>query len=98
MTGALVSVVLQVLDLYKWVVIAAVIASWLINFNVINSHNQFVRMVVTTLYALTEPVFRAVRRVIPAFGGLDLSPIVVLLLIFFLSEWIFRAFVLGQPF
>lgn len=98
MTGALVSVVLQVLELYQWVVIGAVISSWLINFSVINAHNQFVGMVVAALYALTEPVFRAIRRVVPTFGGLDLSPIIVLLLIYFARMWIINAFILGRPF
>ena len=92
MIGALVDVLLVILDIYTWIIIAAVIASWLVNFNVINTRNQFVRMVVTALYALTEPVFAQVRRVIPAFGGLDLSPIIVLLLIFFLERLLVRLY------
>jgi YggT family protein len=75
----------EVLEIYKWFVIAAVIVSWLAAFNVINEHNNFVRTALRILYNLTEPVFRPVRRVIPTIGGLDLSPIVVLVAIWFLQ-------------
>ena len=71
------------LEFYWWVVIAAVIVSWLIAFNVINTHNNFVRTILRFLDALTEPVFRQVRRLIPPMGGLDLSPLVVLIAIWF---------------
>jgi YggT family protein len=73
--------ILQILDLYEWVVIAAVIMSWLVAFNVINERNNFVRTLLRILVTLTEPVFRQIRRVIPPIGGLDLSPIVVFVLI-----------------
>ena len=79
------------LALYWYVVIAAVIVSWLIAFNVINTYNQFVRSLLRTLSALTEPVFRQVRRVIPPIGGLDLSPLVVMVFIgwlrFYVIPW-----------
>jgi YggT family protein len=88
MTGAVPAVLFQVLQLYSYIVLAAVIASWLVNFGIINIHNQFARAIVNALYSLTEPVFRQVRRVIPAFGGLDLSPLIVLLVIYFLMNWI----------
>jgi YggT family protein len=71
------------LEIYTWVVLAAVVVSWLAAFNVINEHNNFVRTALRVLYNLTEPVFRPVRRVIPPVGGLDLSPIVVLVAIWF---------------
>ena len=73
------------LGLYTFVIIAAVVSSWLIAFGVLNSSNQFVRQVVRALYALTEPAFRLVRKVIPPIGGLDLSPIVVLIAVRFLN-------------
>lgn len=74
-----------VLGLYTFVIIAAVVASWLIAFGVLNTSNQFVRQIVQVLDALTEPLFRRVRRVIPPIGGLDLSPIIVLIGIQFLG-------------
>lgn len=78
------ALLMLILDLYYWVVIIAVIVSWLIAFNVINTYNNFVRRLVMTIGALTEPVFRQVRRVIPPFGGLDLSPLIVLVGIWFI--------------
>jgi YggT family protein len=77
--------VLRLIDLYTWVVIVAVVMSWLVAFGVINTFNPFARSVVQFLDAVTEPVFRQVRRVIPPIGGLDLSPLIVLILLEFLS-------------
>ena len=68
-----------VLGLYTFVIIAAVASSWLIAFGVLNTQNQLVRQIVHVLNALTDPLFRRVRKVIPPIGGLDLSPIVVLI-------------------
>ena len=70
-----------VLWLYTTVVIAAVIASWLVAFGVLNMSNPLARQLVQILDGLTEPLFRRVRRVIPPIGGLDLSPIIVLIAI-----------------
>ena len=72
---------IELLEIYKWIVIAAVIVSWLIVFNVINTYNNFVRSLLHMLSALTEPVFRRVRKFLPPMGGLDLSPIVVFVII-----------------
>ena len=91
-------IIYEILDLYKWVIIAAVIVSWLIAFNVINTHNNFVRSLLRILYALTEPVFRAIRRVIPPIGGLDLSPLVVFLIIAALQYTMFWGPVLATGF
>lgn len=77
--------ILKILDVYYWVVIASVIASWLVAFGVINLYNNFVRSVVRVLDTLTEPVFSHVRRVLPPIAGLDLSPLVVLFAIWFLQ-------------
>jgi len=82
-------VLYQVLELYKWIVLAAVIASWLIAFNVINPHNNIVRSLLRMLFALTEPVFRQIRRLIPPMGGLDLSPLVVFFIIMGLQYTIY---------
>jgi len=72
---------IELLEIYKWIVIAAVIVSWLIVFNVINTYNNFVRSLLHMLSALTEPVFRRVRKILPPMGGLDLSPIIVFVII-----------------
>lgn len=65
-------------ELYIVVVIAAVVVSWLVAFGVLNTYNQFARSVIRALDALTEPVFRQIRRIIPPLGGLDLSPLIVI--------------------
>jgi YggT family protein len=71
--------IVEIINLYIYVILAAVIASWLIAFNVVNIRNEAVRAIVRVIDALTDPVFRLVRRVIPPIGGLDLSPMIVLL-------------------
>ncbi|ALV26961.1 YggT family protein [Pannonibacter phragmitetus] len=80
------NVVMLVLQLYTYVIIASAIFSWLYAFNVVNMSNQFVATIGQTLYALTEPLLRPIRRVVPSVGGLDLSAIVLLLLIFLLQN------------
>lgn len=76
------------LDFYKWVVIVNVVLSWLVSFNVINTSNQFVYMIMDVTHRLTEPVYRRIRSVMPNLGGIDLSPVVVLLGILFLQSLI----------
>ena len=83
---ALLDVVLLILNLYTWIIIASAVFSWLFAFNVINSRNQFVSMIGQALYNLTEPLLRPIRRYVPSMGGLDLSPIVLLLGIFLLQR------------
>jgi YggT family protein len=75
---------LQILNIYWWIVIAAVVVSWLVAFGVINTYHRFVRALVQGLDALTDPLFRQVRRIIPPLGGLDISPLIVLIAIQFL--------------
>ena len=88
MIGALREVLFVVLNLYWYVVIAAVIASWLVGFGIINAYNPIARSILQALHSLTEPVFGPIRRVIPALGGLDLSPLIVLLILTFLLSWL----------
>jgi YggT family protein len=76
---AILDVVLIALDLYVWVIIISAIFSWLHAFNIINPGNQFVSMIGQALYNLTEPVLRPIRNFLPNLGGLDLSPIVLIL-------------------
>lgn len=73
-----------VLNLFVWALIISIVMSWLVHFNVINPHNQFVSMVGTFLYKLTEPVLAPIRRVMPDLGGIDISPIIVVLIIMFI--------------
>ena len=83
---AVLEIVLIVLDLYVWLLIASAILSWLIAFNVVNTRNQFVASIAEFLYRITEPVLGPIRRTLPSLGGLDISPIVLILIIMFLQR------------
>lgn len=84
----LLEVVIILLNIYWWIVIIAVIMSWLIAFNVVNTRNQIVGMIAEFLYKLTEPVFRPIRNFLPSIGGIDFSPLIVLLIIYVLERYI----------
>ena len=83
---AVLDIVLILLQIYSWVMIAMIIMSWLIAFNVVNTRNEFVSIIWRTLNQLTEPVLRPIRRMLPNFSGLDISPIMVVLPIFFIER------------
>lgn len=73
------------LTIYVWILIASAVMSWLIAFNVINPYNQVVRTVGEFLYRITEPVLRPIRNILPNLGGIDISPVIVILIIFFIQ-------------
>jgi YggT family protein len=79
--NTIIQILLYLLTILWWIIIIQAVLSWLIAFNVINTHNDFVRNVWTTLERITDPIYRPIRRILPDFGALDLSPIVVLVLI-----------------
>lgn len=81
-------ILLQVL---MWIIIIQAILSWLVVFNVINTHNDFVRSFFNALDRMTRPLYRPIRRILPDFGGLDFSPIVVLLIIIVLDRLLLGA-------
>lgn len=83
---AVLDVILLVLQLYTYVIIIVAIMSWLVAFNVINVYNNVVRVIWDGLNALTEPLLRPIRNILPNFNGLDLSPLVLLLIIFLLQD------------
>lgn len=87
---AVLDVVLLALQLYTWVVIIQAVLSWLVAFNVVNMRNDFVRAIGNGLYQLTEPVLRPIRNVLPNLGGIDVSPVILLLGIFFIENVIVR--------
>jgi YggT family protein len=74
------------LTLYTYLIIAAAVMSWLIAFNVINPRNPFVVMVGEFLYRVTEPLLRPIRNMLPNLGGIDISPIILILIIFFIQS------------
>jgi YggT family protein len=82
---ALFIVIYEALELYKWLVIAWVVMSWLIAFNVINTRNQFAQRVAEFLFRITEPALRPIQRVMPNLGSIDISPVVLFFVIYFLQ-------------
>ena len=78
---ALFGVVDLLLTVLRWIIIIQAILSWLVAFNVINTHNDFVRTFLGALDRITEPLYRPIRRILPDFGGLDFSPLIALLII-----------------
>ena len=83
---ALLDVILIVLQLYIWLLIAAAVLSWLIAFNVVNARNQFVATVGQFLYRITEPALRPIRNMMPNLGGIDLSPVILVLIIILIER------------
>jgi YggT family protein len=82
----LIGFLVLVIDLYIWVVIIGAVLSWLIAFNVLNTHNRFVYQIVDMLYRVTEPALRPIRRVIPNLGGIDISPVILILFLIFIRD------------
>ena len=93
MTNPILALILQILQIYEWVVIATVILSWLVAFNVVNMGNNFVRQIGYILARLTEPLLEPIRRSLPVMGGMDLSPVILLLGLWFVRYTLVWAFV-----
>lgn len=87
---AVIEVILVALNLYMWLVIASAVFSWLYAFNVVNPRNQFVGMIGQFLYAVTEPALRPIRRIVPTLGAVDISPVILLLIIFLVQRVLVR--------
>jgi YggT family protein len=82
---AIALVLLKVIEIYSWIVIAAAIMSWLTAFGVVNRYNRVVATIEDMLFRLTEPALRPIRRILPNLGGVDVSPVILLLILYFLS-------------
>jgi YggT family protein len=87
---ALLDVILLILQIYVWLLIAAAILSWLVAFNVVNTRNHFVASIGEFLFRITEPALRPIRNVLPNLGGIDISPVILILIIFFIQNVIMR--------
>ena len=85
---ALLNVILLALQLYTYLIVASAVLSWLVAFNVVNTRNDFVRSIWSFLDAVTEPVLRPIRNILPNLGGVDISPIILILLIIFIQNLI----------
>jgi len=84
--NSLLGLVIQIIDLYKFVLLIYIIATWLISFNIINTSNRFIYSAMEILYRLSEPSLRLVRKYVPTFGNIDISPIIVYLLLWFIQS------------
>jgi YggT family protein len=85
---ALIQTLVLALDIYWWLIIASALFSWLYAFNVVNPRNQVVMTIGNSLFRVTEPALRPIRRLLPDLGGIDISPIILLLIIFFIRQFI----------
>ena len=82
----------SIITIYLWVIIINALLSWLVAFNILNTQNRFVFSVLDTTYKLTNPVLNKIRRFIPTFGSIDISPIILILALIFLRNLVFEIF------
>lgn len=87
---SILSLISLLIDIYVWILIAGAVMSWLIAFNVINQYNDFVRQVFYFIDRVTEPALAPIRRIIPPMGGLDLSPMILIIAMWFLRNLMFE--------
>ncbi len=90
----LIGFIVLVIDLYVWVIIAGAILSWLIAFNVVNTNNRFVYQVADMLYRVTEPALRPIRSILPNLGGIDISPVILILFLLFIRDVVLIGWIL----
>jgi YggT family protein len=82
----------SVISIYLWVIIINALLSWLVAFNILNTQNRFVFSVLDTTYKLTDPILNKIRRFVPTFGSIDISPIILILALMFLRNLVFELF------
>ena len=82
----------SVITIYIWIVIINAVLSWLVAFNILNTQNRFVSSVLDTTYKLTDPALNKIRRFLPTFGSIDLSPVVLILFLMFIRNLVFEIF------
>ena len=85
----------NIITIYLWIIIINAILSWLVAFNILNTQNRFVFSVLDATYKLTDPVLNKIRRFIPTFGSIDISPVILILILMFLRNLIFEIFAPG---
>ena len=85
----------SIITIYLWIIIINALLSWLVAFNVLNTQNRFVFSVLDATYKLTDPALNKIRRFIPTFGSIDISPVILILFLMFLRNLIFEAFAPG---
>ena len=88
--NSLVILISQVIELFIWLLIIQAILSWLVAFGIVNTQSNFVNMIGSFLYKVTEPLLRPIRRLLPEFGGVDISPIILIILLIFFRNLLFE--------
>ncbi|MGE0844751.1 MAG: YggT family protein [Flavobacteriaceae bacterium] len=88
--ASIVDGIVLLIDVYIWVLIASAIFSWLVAFNVVNTRNQVVHTIGETLWRLTEPALRPIRRLLPNLGGIDISPVILIILLIVIQRFLIR--------
>ena len=88
--NSLVILISQVIELFIWLLIIQAILSWLITFGIVNTQSSFVNMVGNFLYKITEPLLRPIRKILPEFSGVDISPVILIILLIFIRNLIFE--------
>ncbi len=88
--NSLVILISQVIELFIWLLIIQAILSWLIAFGIVNTQSSFVNMVGNFLYKITEPLLRPIRKILPEFGGVDISPVILIILLIFFRNLLFE--------
>jgi YggT family protein len=84
--NSILSLLIQIINLYQLILLVYIIATWLISFNIINTSNKFIYSLMGSLYRLCEPSLQIIRRFVPSFGSIDISPIIVYLLLLFIKN------------
>ena len=88
--NSLVILISQITELFIWLLIVQAIMSWLINFGIINTQSNFVNMIGTFLYKITEPLLKPIRKLLPEFSGVDISPVILIMLLIFFRNLLFE--------
>ncbi|MAJ24527.1 MAG: hypothetical protein CMP36_03350 [Rickettsiales bacterium] len=88
--NSLVILISQVIELFIWLLIIQAILSWLVAFGIVNTQSNFVNMIGSFLYKVTEPLLRPIRRLLPEFGGVDISPVILIILLIFFRNLLFE--------
>ncbi len=92
---SLLNLIVTIIDLLTWVIIIWAVMSWLTAFNIINTNNRFVLSALDTLGRITEPLLRPIRAIVPNLGGVDISPVILILLLMFLRDLVRELY--GMP-
>lgn len=93
----LIEFIVYVIQLYIWVIIASAILSWLIAFSVVNTSNRFVLAIADMLWRLTEPALRPIRSILPNLGGIDISPVILILILLFIQNVVLLGWLMPAP-